>query len=165
MHYNFCSLEIQLDWVLVLITELYMLLHPPCMCPTTWYYGMSVRAGGTGGTREAIPPIYLHLIFAILQFETSSLRNWIFLPAVACKIQVWNILKIKFIKLDSLENCKNWVQIDREIDTPPPNFWPWLSLKPNLSINNFQLVRLLQDSPIKSLFSEATPSPIQFFEN
>ena len=26
--------------------------------------------------------------------------NWIFLPAVACKIQVWNRLKIKFIKLD-----------------------------------------------------------------
>ena len=40
------------------------------------------------------PPIYLHLIFAILQFEILSDEldffpslNWIFLPAVACKIQ------------------------------------------------------------------------------
>ena len=30
--------------------------------------------------------------------------NWIFLLAVACKIQVWNKLKIKFIKLD----ISNW---------------------------------------------------------
>ena len=30
--------------------------------------------------------------------------NWIFLPAVACKIQVWNRLKIQFIKLD----ISNW---------------------------------------------------------
>ena len=26
------------------------------MCPTTWYYGISVRADGTGGTREFGPP-------------------------------------------------------------------------------------------------------------
>ena len=40
--------------------------------------------------------IYLDLIFAFLQFEISTLMNWtffpslswIFLPAVACKIQV-----------------------------------------------------------------------------
>ena len=49
---------------------------------------------------DCIPPIYLHLIFPILQFEISSLMNWIFLPAVACKIQVWNRPKINFIKLD-----------------------------------------------------------------
>jgi hypothetical protein len=30
--------------------------------------------------------------------------NWIFLPALACKIQVRNQLKIKFIKLD----ISNW---------------------------------------------------------
>ena len=36
--------------------------------------------------------------------------NSIFLPAITCKIQVWNGLKIKFIKL---ENCKSQVQIDR----------------------------------------------------
>ena len=36
--------------------------------------------------------------FDELDFFPSS--NWIFLPAVACKIQVWNRLKIKFIKLD-----------------------------------------------------------------
>jgi hypothetical protein len=68
------------------------------------------------------PPIYMQLIFAILQFEISNLMNriffpslnWIFLPAVACKIQVWSRLKIKFIKLDifKLENWKNQVQID-----------------------------------------------------
>ena len=28
--------------------------------------------------KAATPPIYLHLIFAILQFEISSLMNWIF---------------------------------------------------------------------------------------
>ena len=49
-------------------------------------------------------PIYLQLIFAILQFEILSLMNWIFLPAVACKTQVWNRLKIHFIKL----NISNW---------------------------------------------------------
>ena len=27
---------------------------------------------------QAYPPIYLHLIFEILQFEISSLMNWIF---------------------------------------------------------------------------------------
>jgi hypothetical protein len=31
------------------------------------------------------PPIYLHLIFDILQFEISSLMNWIFTACVACK--------------------------------------------------------------------------------
>ena len=30
--------------------------------------------------------------------------NWIFLPSVACKIQVWNRLKIQFLKLD----ISNW---------------------------------------------------------
>jgi hypothetical protein len=43
-----------------------------------------------------MPPIYLHLVFGMLQFEISSLMNCIFslglncifLPAVACKIQV-----------------------------------------------------------------------------
>ena len=56
------------------------------------------------------PPIYLHLIFAFqFEFEFDELDffpslNWIFLPAVACKIQVWNRLKIQFIKLD----ISNW---------------------------------------------------------
>ena len=41
--------------------------------------------------------------------------NWIFLPAVACKIQVWNRIKIQFIKLDisNWRIVKNQVQIDR----------------------------------------------------
>ena len=52
--------------------------------------------------RIRVQSIYLHLIFAILQFEISSLMNyifflvwtlkWIFLPDVACKIKVWNWL-------------------------------------------------------------------------
>ena len=63
--------------------------------------------------RTPNPSIYLHLIFAILQFEILSLMNWIFclyslkwifLPIIACKIKVWNGLKIKFIKLDT----SNW---------------------------------------------------------
>ena len=29
-----------------------------------------------------LPPIYLHLIFPILQFEISSLINWIFFPSL-----------------------------------------------------------------------------------
>ena len=54
------------------------------------------------------PLIYLHLIFSIFQFEISSLMNWIFLPPLAGKIQVWNRLKIKFIKLlDTISNCIN----------------------------------------------------------
>ena len=54
-------------------------------------------------------PIYLHLIFGILQFEISSLMNWIFLPAVVCKIQVHQTGYFK------LENYKNRVQIDRRL--------------------------------------------------
>ena len=52
------------------------------------------------------------LIFAILYFEICSLMNWIFLSAVASKIQVLNRIKIKFLKLD-ISNWKNRVQIDR----------------------------------------------------
>ena len=33
-------------------------------------------------TDETYPPIYLHLIFDILQFEISSLMNWIFFPSL-----------------------------------------------------------------------------------
>ena len=57
--------------------------------------------------------------------------NWNFLPAVACKIQVWNRLKIKFIKLDvptyfKLENCKNRVQIDMGSDIVHFKYiWKW----------------------------------------
>ena len=47
-----------------------------------------------------IPFIYLHFIFAILQFEISSLMNWIFLSAASCKIQFWNRPKIRFLKLE-----------------------------------------------------------------
>jgi hypothetical protein len=59
------------------------------------------------------------LIFAILYFEISSLMsltffpwlNSIYLPAVACKIQVWNRLKSMVTKL---EYVKNQVQLDRK---------------------------------------------------
>ena len=43
-----------------------------------------------------------------IEFEELDIfpsLNWIFLPAVACKIQVWNRLKIKFVKLD----ISNWI--------------------------------------------------------
>ena len=38
------------------------------------------------------------------ELDFFSILNWIFLSAVACIIQVWNRLKIKFIKLD----ISNW---------------------------------------------------------
>ena len=74
----------------------------------------------------AIPLIYLPLIF--LTFSSlkywvwcngvfSSLK-WFFLSTVACRIQVWNKLKIKFNRLDTyfkLENVKNQVKIDCEV--------------------------------------------------
>ena len=47
------------------------------------------------------PPVW-NIKFDELDFFLSL--NWIFLPAVACKIQVWNRLKIKLIKLD----ITNW---------------------------------------------------------
>ena len=72
---------------------------------------------------QVYPPIYLHLIFAILQFEISSLKNLIFslfqLEFTGYSRQknpVQTRKKIQFIKL---ENCKNQVQIvwtcDRDI--------------------------------------------------
>ena len=40
--------------------------------------------------------------------------NWIFLPAVACKIQVWNRLKIQCIKHD----ISNWSHIWKDWESP-----------------------------------------------
>ena len=68
------------------------------------------------------PPIYLHLIFAILQFEISSLMIFIFglfqiwiLEATAdrkiqFKLEKTPVHQTEFFKL---ENCKKQVQIDR----------------------------------------------------
>ena len=75
-------------------------------------------------TTQQLKLPYLHLIFAILQFEIHiefdelnffPSLNLIFLPVVACKIQVWNRPKIKFIKLDisKWRIAKNQVQIYR----------------------------------------------------
>ena len=48
-------------------------------------------------------PVFVwNIVFDELDFFPSL--KWIFLPAVACKIQVWNRLKIQFIKLD----ISNW---------------------------------------------------------
>ena len=50
-------------------------------------------------TTQQLKLPYLHLFFAILQFEIHiefdelnffPSLTWIFLPVVACKIQVWN---------------------------------------------------------------------------
>ena len=67
----------------------------------------------------SLPPIYLHLMFAILQFEILSLMNLDFYSISNLSftgysgqknsVQTWK--QIQFIKL---ENCKNPVQIDRE---------------------------------------------------
>ena len=69
-----------------------------------------------------MPPIYLHLIFDILQFEISSLMNWIFFLVWTGFLQATQAVKIQF-KLGKkstlstqnfkLENVKNQVQIDR----------------------------------------------------
>ena len=66
--------------------------------------------------------IYLHLIFDILQFEISSLMNWIFFIVWNGLLQTTQAVKIQF-KLGKkstlstqnfkLENVKNQVQIDR----------------------------------------------------
>ena len=98
----------------------------------------------------------LHLIFAILEFgelDFFPTLNWIFLPVVACKIQIWNRLKIQLIKL----NISNWkiankVQIDRGIC-----FFPWCKMEFIVSshtLNFFSRFRLLINcnsivSPIK----------------
>ena len=51
------------------------------------------------------PPIYLHLIFPILQFEIS---NWMFFQVwtefFACKVQVWNIKSAKSKRLLNVGN-------------------------------------------------------------
>ena len=42
-----------------------------------------------GYFQYVVPPIYLHWIFPILQFEISSLKNWIF-----SQFEIWNQLDI-----------------------------------------------------------------------
>ena len=46
------------------------------------------------------PPIYLHLIFDILEFEISSLMNWIFAGYTGSKNPVQTRTKIQFIILE-----------------------------------------------------------------
>ena len=56
----------------------------------------------------------LNIKFDELDFVPSMI--WIFLPAVACKIQVWNTYtkdQVHQNRYFKLENCKNQVQIDR----------------------------------------------------
>ena len=75
-----------------------------------------------GRQRLGNPPIYLHLIFDILQFEISSLMNWIFFLVWTGFLQATQAVKIQ-LKLGKnpihqtrnfkLENVKNQVQIDR----------------------------------------------------
>ena len=63
------------------------------------------------------PPIYLHSIFAILQFELLSFslfQTWILQAAADRKIQ-FKLEKnpVHQTQYFKLENCKNRVQIDR----------------------------------------------------
>ena len=69
-----------------------------------------------------LPPIHLHLIFAILQIEISSLMNLIFSLFPTEILQATAGRKIQFklgknpvyqTRYFKLENCKNQVQIDR----------------------------------------------------
>jgi hypothetical protein len=68
------------------------------------------------------PPIYLDLIFTILQFEISSLMNLSFSLFQTGILQATAGRKIQFqlgknpvyeTRYFKLENCKNQVQIDR----------------------------------------------------
>ena len=71
------------------------------------YYYRKVASTSTSRLEAHTPPIYSpvwNIEFDELDFFPSL--NWIFLPAVACKIQVWNRLKIKFTKLD-ISNWRN----------------------------------------------------------
>ena len=136
MHYNFCSLEIQLDWVLVLITELYMLLHPPCMCPTTWYYGMSVRADGTREGGRPFPHLSIHFFKNMFSFS-KRVSKWAF------------IFKMYFFERAFIfKMCPTtWyygISVRADGTGGTREFGP---PKPNPSIENSQLVRLLQDFP------------------
>ena len=62
--------------------------------------------------QTANPPIYMHLIFVILEFEISSLMNWIFFPSLnwifagytGSKNPVQTRKKIQFIKLEILNS-------------------------------------------------------------
>ena len=99
-----------------------------------------------GSGIAGIPTIYLHLIFTILQFEISSLMNWIFfpslnwifLPAVACKIPVWNQVHQTWIF--KLENCKNRVQINRWSSSHCSSSANWMQIVWNISFY-FKILR------------------------
>ena len=63
-------------------------LPPSAIFILSSYLPLMVQGHGLGlflNGLQANPPIYLHLIFEILQFEISSLMNWIFTGCVACK--------------------------------------------------------------------------------
>ena len=57
---------------------------------------------------QALPPIYLHLIFAILQFEISSLMNWIFSLFQTWILQATAGRKIQF-KLGKKSSSSNLI--------------------------------------------------------
>ena len=54
------------------------------------------------------PPIYLHLIFDILQFEISSLINWIIAGYTGSKypVQTWKKNPVRQTRNFKLENVK-----------------------------------------------------------
>jgi hypothetical protein len=72
--------------------------------------------------QNGLPSIYLYLFFyncPVWNIEFHELDflprlNWIFLPSVACKIQVWNIL-INQVHQTLYFKEKNQVQIDKEL--------------------------------------------------
>ena len=82
-----------------------------------------VAEGFNTGISVSNPPIYLHLIFEVLNIKFDELDffprlNWIFLPALACKIPVHQNWYFK------LKNCKNREQIwmDKILQAFKPDF-------------------------------------------
>jgi hypothetical protein len=67
------------------------------------------------GKISYIPLIYLHLIFDIIEFEVSSLMNWICAGYTGSKNPVLTRKKNPVYQTGNfkLENVKNQVQIDR----------------------------------------------------
>ena len=96
-----------------------MPLFNPCMRFEFFLDQMTLKSGKEYSlgfyTESASPPIYLHLIFPILQFEMSS---WIFFQFwtgfFACEIQVWNIklAKSKILVRIVKNVISKWTKMD-----------------------------------------------------
>ena len=56
------------------------------------------------GVIQLIPPIYLHLIFVILQFVVSSLMNLIFKPSISTHSKPRTLPRTRLLKCFGLQH-------------------------------------------------------------